>query len=139
MYKLVVASSQDVLAQDLEDFGTAREAAEQEATQRTAEITVIQQETGAVAFVTSPKAIAKQETGEYFTPWTRVETPKFIAPDFPGYVAAYTRKRISATVYRKVDDKGWRVHDGRTGNFRDVENTKKACALTSEMRQGLEL
>ena len=97
------------------------------------------EETDVVAFVTSPRAIRNQETGEHFVPWTRVETPKFAAPNFEGWISAYTRKRIGATVYRKVEGKGWRVHDGRTGNFRDVENTKQACNLTSAMRKGTEL
>jgi hypothetical protein len=118
MYKLTTggADNREVLAEGLEDFTTAREAAETEATQRTCEVTVIHQETDAIAFVTSPRAILKQETGEFFVPWTRVETPKFAAPDFPGYISAYTRKRIGAAVYRKLDDKGWRVWDGRTNN-----------------------
>ena len=138
-YTIKQAGSDETITEGIEEFGFAREAAETEAVQRTAEILVVHAETGAVSYVTSVKAQQVAETGEYFTPWTRLENPKFTAPVFAGFVPAYTRKRITATVYRNVQEKGWRVHDGRTGNFRDVPNTKAACQLTSEMRKGLEL
>lgn len=139
MYVITQAGTNEVITVDVEEFGMAREIADTEAHQRTAEIVVTQQETDAVAYVTSVKAQQVAETGEYFTPWTRLENPKFAAPVFAGFVPAYTRKRITATVYRNVQEKGWRVHDGRTGNFQDVANTKAACELTSAMRKGLEL
>jgi hypothetical protein len=122
-----------------EELSQARDIAEALATEQGAEVQVIHAETGAVAWTTSPKAIAKAATGEYFTPWTRVENVKFTAPEIPGYVLAYSRKRITAAVYRKVGDKGWLVHDGRTGNSRECPNTVEARKLTNAMGGGLEL
>ncbi len=108
------------------------------------EFKVIHVETDAVVYATSARAIANREHGQHFVPWTRLENPRFVAPDFEGYVPAYTRKRILATVYRKNDyERGavgsWRVFDGRTGRFQDVRSTKEACALTGAMRLGKHL
>ena len=101
------------------------------------EVTVIAAETETVVYVTSVAALAKVEYGEHFRPYTRLETPKFQAPAVAGWAPAYTRKRIEATVYRRVDgSRGWLVHDGRTGGFQQVANTKEACQLTTAMRQG---
>lgn len=137
MYSIYAAGTSELLAEGFEEFGKARETAEHEAQERSIEVIVKHDETGVVAYATSPKAMQVAENpGDYFTPWTRIENPKFEAPVFEGFIPAYTRKRIQATVYRKVDDKGWRVHDGRNGNYADVGNTKEACALTSAMRQG---
>jgi hypothetical protein len=99
---------------------------------------VVHLETEAVVYVTSLAAKAAAN-GAHFNPWTRVETPKHAAPDFPGFVPAYTRKRIQATVYRGVERGAWRVFDGRTGKYQDVANTVEACNLTSSMRKGLML
>ena len=124
-----------------DDLSEAIKVAEGIAKETGEEIKLVHVATEAVVFATSPRAIRHDETGEHFQPWTRLETPKHVAPDFFGYVPAYTRKRIQATVYRKNDrERGglnWRVFDGRTGNFRDVHDTKEACQLTTDMRQGL--
>jgi len=97
-----------------------------------AEITVQHVETGAVVYVTNARALAEG----YFHPWTRVETPKFQAPDLAGWVPAYVRKRIQATVYRSTETRAWLIHDGRTGGTVQAANTKEACAVTKEMRLG---
>lgn len=115
-----------------DELGPARHEAENLTQELGIEIQVTHQETGAVAYVTTPVP-----QGQYFAPWQRIENPKFAAPYFAGFVPAYSRKRIEATVYRALDHSGWRIHDGRTNNFQDVANTKAACALTSSMRQGV--
>lgn len=123
--------------QTFDDLETAREWADEVTQQESMELQVLYRtEDGSeiVALVTTPVPV-----DQYFLPWQRVETPKHAAPHFEGFVPAYTRKRIAATVYRGEDHTGWRVFDGRTGNFKDVANTKEACALTCEMRQGLQL
>lgn len=119
-----------------QDFSTAREAAQRVAKELTVELEVIHVPTGAVAFV------ATYVEGRQFHPWERVETPAHQAPHFAGWRPAYQRKRIQATVYRSYDEDNelpWRVLDGRTGNHRDVANTKAACQLTKDMRGGLTL
>jgi hypothetical protein len=117
----------------------ATKLADKLASEQGAEIKVIHQETEAVVYVTSPKAQAKAATGEYFTPWTRVETPKHVAPEFEGFVPAYTRRRIEATVYRGQEKGSWRVFDGRTGKFKDVANTTESRLLLTAMKNGLML
>lgn len=99
------------------------------------EIVVKHAETEAAVYAVNPRAL-EVKGGGYFYPWTRVETPKFVAPALTGWVPAYTRKRIQATVYRRHEGKGWRIHDGRTGNTVDAANTKEACLITKEMRLG---
>lgn len=113
--------------------------ADKQATELGIEVEVVHAETNAVAYVTSPRALLNRETGEHFVPWTRVETPKHVAPDFEGFVPAYTRRRIEATVYRGQEKAQWRVFDGRTGNFRDVANTTESRHLLTEMKNGLML
>lgn len=111
----------------------AKEFASTKAIELGAELEVIDTETSTVAFMATPVV------GRIFHPWERVETPTFSAPHFEGFYPAYTRKRISATVYRSYDDEAelpWLVHDGRTGGTQLVPNTKAACKLTSEMRHG---
>jgi hypothetical protein len=108
------------------------------------EFKVTHDETDAVVYATSHRAHLVLQNGEHFSPWTRIENPTFVAPDFVGFIPAYIRKRIEATVYRANEPErggltNWRVFDGRTGHFRDVANTKAACALTSAMRAGLML
>jgi hypothetical protein len=103
------------------------------------EVKVLHAETDAVAYVTNPRWIRKRETGDWFVPFTRVETPKHAAPEFAGFVPAYTRKRIQATVYRGQERGSWRVFDGRTGNFRDVANTTESRLLLTSMKNGLQL
>lgn len=103
------------------------------------EVKVLHAETEAVAYVTSVRAIANREQGVHFVPWTRVETPKHVAPEFAGFVPAYTRKRIEATVYRGQEKGSWRVFDGRTGAYRDVANTTESRLLLTAMKQGLML
>jgi len=102
------------------------------------EVKVVHAETSSVVFITSPARQRVEAEGGEYNPWTRVEQPKHAAPDFDGYVPAYSRKKIAATVYRKNDfERGgdnWRVFDGRTGKFRDVRDTKAACKLTTAMK-----
>lgn len=118
------------------DFASAREAADLTATTGSLTVTVIHAATDVVAYATSPRAIANKETGEHFVPWTRIENPKHPAPDFAGFVPAYTRKRIMATCYRALDGSGWRVHDGRNGGYADRANTTETRHLMTEMRLG---
>lgn len=100
------------------------------------EVTIQDDATGTVAFV------ATYVEGRYFAPFERVEQPRqgVQVPDFPGFVFAYRRHRIGATVLRgqeEFDKKGqWLVHDGRTGGHVIVESTKAANEVTKEMRQG---
>jgi hypothetical protein len=120
------------------DFSDARVAADQAAIELGREVQVTTEIAGEpfMAYATSPFALRKVATGAYFPPNTRIENPTHAAPVFQGMVPAYVRTRIEATVYRMDDKAGWRVYDGRTGNFEDVANTKQACALTSAMRLG---
>lgn len=98
---------------------------------------VIHAETGAVVYAVNPRKVLKDETGQYFTPWTRVETPKHVAPEFEGFIPAYTRRRIEATVYRGQERGQWRVFDGRTGRYQDVANTTESRHLLTNMKNGL--
>jgi len=109
------------------------------ASEQGGEFKVVHEETEAVVYVTSPKALRNKETGEHFTPWTRVETPKHVAPEFAGFVPAYTRRRIGATVYRGQEKGSWRVFDGRTGRYQDVANTTESRHLLTAMKNGLML
>lgn len=84
-----------------------------------------------IVHVTTPVPVT-----EHFKPWQRIENPKHAAPHYDGHIPAYTRKRIQATAYRKLDHTGWRIHDGRTGNYRDVINTKEGAHLFTAMRLG---
>lgn len=103
------------------------------------EFEVTDNESGTVAHLTSPAAIAKLTEGRHFTPWTRLETPKFAAPEVPGFYPAYTRKRIEAVVYRSYDDEAelpWLVRDGRTGGVQLCANTTESRKLLTAMKQG---
>ena len=107
-----------------------------------AEFEVTHSETETVAYLTSPRAIAKRDEGKHFVPWTRLETPKFTAPDIEGFYPAYTRKRIEAVVYRAYDNEAempWLVRDGRTGGTRLCANTTESRHLLTAMKQGLML
>lgn len=95
------------------------------------EIDVIHAETGAVAYVATPVR------DRLFHPWERVETPKHIAPHFEGFRPAYTRRRIEATVYRNLNERSWRVYDGRTQKYKDVANTTESRHLLTAMKNGL--
>lgn len=97
-----------------------------------AEVVVKHVETDSVAYTVNPAALR----GGHFTPFTRVETPKFVAPALEGWTPAYTRKRIQATVYRALEGRAWLIHDGRTGGTVEAANTKEACAITKAMRLG---
>lgn len=132
MYTISVPNAQQAL--ELEDFGQAREVADELAKQLGVVIQV--EGMGIVAYATSPAAIRKATTGEYFTPNTRIENPKFAAPILEGYVPAYVRRRIQATVYRETGTSNLKIHDGRTGGMVDSPNCKDACRVTKEMRHG---
>lgn len=92
------------------------------------ELEVVHESTGAVIAVTSPL------TPGHFVPWTRVETPKFVAPHFADWRPAYTRKRVGAVVYRSLTSKSWMVLDTRTGGREVVGTTKEAREITNRMR-----
>lgn len=113
--------------------------ADKQATELGIEVKVVHQETEAVVYATSQRAIRNKETGEHFVPWTRLENPKHVAPEFEGFVPAYTRRRIEATVYRGQEKGQWRVFDGRTGKFQDVANTTESRHLLTAMKNGLML
>lgn len=125
--------------QRFDALNDATKEAERAAGLENIEVKVTHAETDVVVFVTSPRAIRKQQHGEAFVPWTRVETPKHQAPEFADFVPAYTRKRIQATVYRGQTKGSWRVFDGRTGRYRDVANTTESRHLLTDMRHGLML
>ena len=127
----IQANDGTIVSDVIEDFSFARGFAEAETTKSSVELQVIQNGTEAVAFVTTPVPV-----GQRFHPWQRIENPKFQAPAFAGYIPAYTRKRIQATAYRNTSEAGWRIHDGRTGNFVDVKNTKEGAHTFTEMRLG---
>jgi hypothetical protein len=106
------------------------------------EFEVVHSETGTVAYLSSARAIAKRDLGVWFVPWTRLETPKFSAPEIAGFYPAYTRKRIEAVVYRAYDDEAelpWMVRDGRTGGTRLCKNTTESRKLLTAMKNGLTL
>jgi hypothetical protein len=117
-------------------IGDATKFADKVALEQGIEVKVLHAETEAVAYVTSPRGILKRDEGIWFVPFTRVETPKHVAPEFEGFVPAYTRKRIEATVYRGQERGSWRVFDGRTGNFKDVANTTESRHLLTAMKEG---
>ena len=117
--------------ESFEDLTLAREAAQAITAEQHVEVQVIHSELDIVAFITTPVPV-----GEHFSPWERIENPKHPAPAYADFVPAYTRKRIQATCYRGLNKQGWRVHDGRTGNFRDVANTTESRHLMTAMRLG---
>jgi hypothetical protein len=143
-YSITIADRQPKTYQKL-DAATAY--ADAAAVDLGIEVEVIHQETGVVTYVTSLRAIRKRDEGEWFVPWTRLETPKFSAPHFDTHYPAYTRKRIPAVVYRVHDLeaakaaglKPWLVWDGRTGNSVTVDNTTQSRHLLTEMKQGRHL
>jgi hypothetical protein len=92
------------------------------------ELEVVHEETEAVIVVTS-----FLEPG-HFVPWTRVETPKFVAPHFANWRPAYTRKRVGAVVYRSLTSKSWMVLDTRTSGAIVVGTTVEAREITNKMR-----
>lgn len=82
-----------------------------------------------VAFVASPVR------DRHYRPFERIENVKFGAPAIDGWVPAYSRIKIKATVYRPTEKgAGWLVHSGLNGKITIVRNTKAACKLTSAMK-----
>ena len=102
--------------------------AQELSTEEGIELEVVHEETGAVIAVTSPL------TPGHFVPWSRVETPKFVAPHLGAWRPAYTRKRVGAVVYRSLTSKSWLVLDTRTGGRIAVSTTKEAREITNKMR-----
>jgi hypothetical protein len=102
--------------------------AQELSTKDNVELEVVHVATGAVIAVTSPLSPG------HFVPWTRVETPKFVAPHMAEWRPAYTRKRVGAVVYRSLTSKSWMVFDTRTGGSTVVATTKEARAITNAMR-----
>lgn len=95
---------------------------------------VVDTESGNVVHVGNPV------TGRYFHPFERLQTPpsSVPAPAYEGFVPAYHRVRVQASVFRGLDEAGnkgvWRIHDGRSGRFVDVSNTKEANEVTKGMK-----
>ena len=94
------------------------------------ELEVVHSATNAVIAVTSPLSPGN------FTPWTRVESPTFVAPHFHDWRPAYVRRRVQAVVYRSLTSKAWMVFDARTGGKVVVANTREAREVTNSMRAG---
>lgn len=142
MLKLTTAAEVQLPAKEYSRLDAATKKADALALEFSIEIEVTDTETGTVAYLTSPRAIAKRDEGRHFVPWTRLETPKFSAPDIEGFYPAYTRKRIEAVVYRAYDDEAaekWLVRDGRTGGTRLCKNTTESRLLLTAMKNGLQL
>lgn len=119
----------------------AKKFADDKALELSVELQVVDAESKAVMYLTSPKAIAKRDLGTHFTPFTRLETPGFTAPEITGFYPAYTRKRIEAVVYRAYDteaEMGWLVYDGREGakGTKLCENTTVSRKLLTAMKNG---
>jgi hypothetical protein len=132
-YSITLPDTQD--PKEYARVGDATRFADRQAVELHRELKVVHTATGAVVHV----ATFVPAEQEHFNPWERVEvTPRVDGtPDFEGYVPAYHRKRIPAVVYRPLE-KGaeWLVWDGRSTNSVLVPNTREACTLTREMRQG---
>lgn len=64
-------------------------------------------------------------------PWSRVEEPKFDAPELDDYTLAYSRTRTETAVYRKNDKTGWLVLHVPTGERWETENTTEAREITN--------
>jgi hypothetical protein len=120
-------------------FGDAREFADQVAGKGGFTLQVLHLATGAEAYAVNPAALRKRADGTYFQPNTRIENPKFVAPFIAGWVPAYVRSRIQATVLRQIGTSNLLIHDGRTGGTRTANNCKQANEITKAMRHGLEL
>jgi hypothetical protein len=135
MFEITVADQTKTYAR----LSDATKYADKQAADLGVEVKVTHQETEAVVYATSPRALLNRETGAHFVPWTRVENPKHVAPEFEGFIPAYTRRRIEATVYRGQEKGSWRVFDGRTGKYQDVANTTASRHLLTAMKNGLML
>lgn len=130
-YSITLPDTQD--PKEYAKVGPATAFADKKAVELHRELQVVHTATGAVVHVAT---YVPAEQG-HFKPWERVETPRIVAPNFPEFVPAYSRKRIGATVYRPLAKGGeWLVFDGRSGNSVLVTNTREACTLTKEMRLG---
>jgi hypothetical protein len=132
MYEITIADQTKTYAR----LNDATKFADKQAEELGAEVKVLHTETEAVVYATSPRAIINREQGVHFVPWTRVETPKHVAPEIAGFIPAYTRKRIQATVYRGQERGQWIVFDGRTGNYQVVGNTTESRLLLTAMKNG---
>jgi hypothetical protein len=102
--------------------------AQELSTEEGIELEVVHEATGAVIAVTSPLSPG------HFVPWTRIETPKFVAPHMADWRPAYTRKRVGAVVYRSLTSKSWMVLDTRSGGREVVGTTREAREITNKMR-----
>jgi hypothetical protein len=141
----ITASNAQVLQGERVEYNRLHDAtakADRLATELGGEFEVIHGPTSAVAYLTSQRAILKRDAGVHFVPWSRLETPKFTAPEIAGFYPAYTRKRIEAVVYRAYDNEAeqpWLVRDGRTGGTRLCANTTESRKLLTAMKNGLTL
>jgi hypothetical protein len=108
--------------------------ADKQAAENQLALQVVDTETGNVVHVGNPVS------GRNFHPFERLQTPpsSVPAPAFEGFVPAYHRVRVQASVFRGLDEAGnkgvWRIHDGRSGRFVDVANTKQANEVTKGMK-----
>lgn len=140
MFKITITTEAGTKVKEYTRLHDAKAYADKQAKDRSLEVEVLNTETSTVAYLTSPRAIAKRDEGTHFVPFTRLETPSFAAPEIEGFYPAYTRKRIQATVYRAHDAEAeakWLVHDGRNGGRRLCANTTESRKLMTAMRQGL--
>lgn len=129
MYKLIQKIADGELVRETGDEVLPLvDKAQELSTSEGIELEVVHEATGAVIAVTSPLSPG------HFVPWTRVETPKFVAPHFTDWRPAYTRKRVGAVVYRSLTSKSWMVLDTRTGGRMVVGTTKEAREITNSMR-----
>lgn len=110
-----------------EDLDQAKAIANELAEENTAEYEVINSE-NVIMHVATPVRDRK------FSPWERVETPKFAAPTVEGFRPAYQRVRIQTVVYRAIDETGWLVVNYGTGERNLVSTTAQARAITNRMR-----
>lgn len=129
MYKLIQKIADGELVRETgEEVLPLVDKAQELSTSENIELEVVHEATGAVIAVTSPLHVGS------FTPWTRIETPKFVAPHLSEWRPAYTRKRVGAVVYRSLTAKAWMVLDTRTGGKIVVGTTKEAREITNRMR-----
>ncbi len=129
MYKLIQKIADgEIVRETGEEVLPLVDKAQELSTEEGIELEVVHEATGAVIAVTSPLSPG------HFVPWTRIETPKFVAPHMADWRPAYTRKRVGAVVYRSLTSKSWMVLDTRSGGREVVGTTREAREITNKMR-----
>ena len=131
MYKLIQKIADGELVRETGDEVLPLvDKAQELSTSEGIELEVVHEATGAVIAVTSPLSPG------HFVPWTRIETPGFVAPHLSDWRPAYSRKRSGAVVYRSLTSKTWLVLDTKTGGRVIVATTKEAREITNKMTKG---